>query len=61
MGTVVAACRLKSTGSVVVVHGLNFSVASGIFSDQGSNLCPLHWQADSYPLYQQEPIHMNFF
>ena len=29
-------------GSVVVAHRL-----SGIFSDQGSNLCPLHWQADS--------------
>ena len=22
----------------------------GIFLDQGLNLCPLHWQADSQPL-----------
>ena len=25
----------------------------GIFSNQGSNLCPLHWQADSYALHHQ--------
>ncbi|NIG59837.1 coiled-coil domain-containing protein [Pontoporia blainvillei] len=33
--------------SVVVVHGLRCSVACGIFTEQGSNPCPLHWQADS--------------
>ena len=33
--------------SVVVVHGLSCPEARGIFADQGSNLCPLHWQADS--------------
>ena len=27
--------------------------ACGIFLDQGSNPCPLHWQADSYPLHHQ--------
>ena len=27
------------------MHGLSCSVACGIFSDQGSNVCPLHWQA----------------
>ena len=28
----------------------------GIYPDQGSNLCPLHWQMDSYPLlYQGSP------
>ena len=26
-------------------------IAGGIFRDQGLNLCLLHWQADSYPLY----------
>ena len=26
-------------------------MACGIFPDQGFGLCPLHWQADSYPLY----------
>ena len=39
--------RLLRAGSVVVAHGLSCSVACGIFLDQGSNLCPLHWQADS--------------
>ena len=34
-------------GSVVVAHGLSCSAACRIFPDQGSNPCPLHWQADS--------------
>ena len=34
-------------GSVVVVHGLSCSATCGIFPDQGSNPCLLHWQADS--------------
>ena len=38
---------LQSTDSVVVVHGLGCSMACGIFPDQGSNPCPLHWQVDS--------------
>ena len=29
------------------------SAACGIFPDQGSNPCPLHWQADSQPLRHQ--------
>ena len=33
----------------IVVHGLSCSGACGIFMDQGSNLCLLHWQADSLP------------
>ena len=44
--SVVAACRLYSAGSVVMAHGLSWSAACGIFLDQGSNPCPLHWQAD---------------
>ena len=32
---------------------LSCSAACGIFSDQGSNPCPLHWQADSQPLCHQ--------
>ena len=56
-GSVVVARRLQSTGSVVVVHRLSRSVACGIFSDQGSNLCPLKWQADSQPLdHQGSPL-----
>ena len=43
---------LRSTGSrradsVVVAHGPSCSAACGIFPDQGSNPCLLHWQADS--------------
>ena len=34
-------------GSVVVTHRLNCSVARGIFWDQRSHLCPLHWQESS--------------
>ena len=35
------------TGSVAVVQGLSCSTACVISLDKGSNLCPLHWQADS--------------
>ena len=41
------AWALGARGSVVVAHGLSCSAARGILLDQGSNLCPLHWQADS--------------
>ena len=45
---------LQSTGSrtrasAVVAPGLGCSKACGIFPDQGSNLCFLHWQVDSLP------------
>ena len=33
-----------------MAHGLRCSAACGIFPAQGSNPCPLHWQADSYHL-----------
>ena len=47
----------RCAGSVAVAHGLSCSVACGIFPDQGSNRCPLHWQADSQPLrHQGSPI-----
>ena len=45
--------RLQSTGSVVVGHRISCSAACGILPDQGSNPCPLHWQADSQPLHHQ--------
>ena len=32
------------------MHELSCFTAYRIFLDQGLNLCPLHWQADSYPL-----------
>ena len=43
----------RRAGSVVVAHGPSSSAACGIFPDQGSNPCPLHWQADSQPLRHQ--------
>ena len=48
----------RHAGSVTVAHGRNRSAACGIFPDQGSNPCALHWQADSQPLHHQgSPIH----
>ena len=43
---------LQNTGSVVVAYRLS-SAACGIFPDQGSNPCLLHWQVYSLPLSQQ--------
>ena len=40
----------RRAGSVVVAYGPSCSAACGILPDQGSNPCPLHWQADSQPL-----------
>ena len=47
VASLVAEHGVSSTGSVAVAHRLSCSAACGIFLDQGSNLCPLHWQADS--------------
>ena len=59
--SVVAAHGLYNAGSVVVAHGPSRSTACGILPDQGSNLCPLHWQADSQPLrHQGSPILFYF-
>ena len=43
----------RRAGSVVVAHGPSCSAACGILPDQGSNPCPLYWQADSQPLRHQ--------
>ena len=43
----------RRAGSVVVAHGPSCSAACGVLPDQGSNPCPLHWQADSQPLRHQ--------
>ena len=43
-------CRAQAlgcVGSAVVAHRLNCPVVCGILPDQGSGLCPLHWQMDS--------------
>ena len=47
----------RRAGSAVVAHGPSCSAACGISPDQGSNPCPLHWQADSQPLrHQGSPV-----
>ena len=43
----------RRAGSAIVAHGPSCTAACGIFPDQGSNPCPLHWQADSQPLRHQ--------
>ena len=43
----------RRAGSVVVAHRPSCSAACGIFPDQDSNPCPLHWQTDSQPLRHQ--------
>ena len=49
----------RRAGSVTVAHGPSCSVACEIFPDQGSNPCPLHWQADSQPLrHQGSPFYL---
>ena len=51
----------RRAGSVVVAHGPRCSAARGIFPDQGSNPCPLHWQAGSQPLHHQgsPPLYLH--
>ena len=45
--------RIKLKKERTVAHGPSCSAACGILPDQGSNPCPLHWQADSQPLRHQ--------
>ena len=51
----------RRAGSVIVAHGPSCSAACGIFPDQGSNPCPLHWQAESQPLRHQGSPRVQFF
>ena len=57
--SVFAAPGRWSTGSIVVVHELSCSTARGIFPTQESNLCLLHWQADSLPLKKPYLMHLT--
>ena len=50
----------RHAGSVVVAHGPSRSAACGILPVQGSNPCPLHWQADSQPLRHQGSLGVFF-
>ena len=55
--SLVAEHRLQTRRLSSVAHGPSCSAACGIFPDQGSNPCPLHWQADSQPLrHQGSPV-----
>lgn len=38
-------CSVRA--SVVSAHRLSYSMAGGVFPDQGSNQCPLHYKASS--------------
>ena len=49
----------RRAGSAVVAHGPSCSAACGIFPDQGTNPCSLHWQADSQPLRPQGSPTLN--
>ena len=51
----------RHVGSVVVAHGPSCSAACEIFPDQGSNPCPLPWQADSQPRRHQGSPPPRFF
>ena len=51
----------RRAGSATVAHGPSRSAACGIFPDQGSNPCALHWQADSQPLRHQGSPMYSFF
>ena len=46
-------CGFWTLEHVVAAQGLSCSEACGIFPDQGSSPCPLHWLADSLTLSQQ--------
>ena len=51
----------QSSDVVVMVYELSCFPARGIFPDQGSNLCALHWQADSHPLRHQEVPILQYY
>ena len=59
-------CRAQAPDAQAQAYGPSCSAACGIFPDQDSNPCPLHWQADSQPLRHQGSPHpviliiMNF-
>ena len=58
VGSVGVVPGLQSTGAIVTTRGLRCSEACGIFPDQGSNLCLLHWLVASLPLsHQGSPRH----
>ena len=68
LASVVEAWGLRICSSRALEHGLNScgaqvccAMAGGIFLDQGSNPCLLHWQADPLPLSHQGSLPVIFF
>ena len=55
------AWSLGAGASIVMTHGLSCSEACGIFLYEGSNLSPLHWQAESLPLSKGGPHYIHMF
>ena len=54
--------QLRFPGPGAQAHRVSCSMACGIFLDQGSNPCILHWQVDSLPLsHQGSPITIFLF
>ena len=45
--------QLQHSGSVVAAHRLSCFMECEVFLDRALNSHPLHWQADTYPLYHQ--------
>ena len=55
------ASAVTTWDSVIVAHRFSCSAPCKNFLDQRLTLCPLHWQADSYPLcHQGSPIFVYF-
>ena len=57
--SIVVAPGLESIGSIAVALGLSCSAPCGIFLDQGSNSCLLHWQVNSLPLSHQGSLEIG--
>ena len=51
----------RRAGSVIVAHGPSCSAACRIFPDQGSNPCPLHWQAILNHCATREALNSYFY
>ena len=49
----------RRSGSVVVAHRPSCSAACGIFPDQGSNPCPLHWHSTTAPPGKPNQLILN--
>ena len=52
-GVSCGAQALGHMGLIVAAYSFSHPMACGTFPNQGSNLCPLHWQVDSQPLNHQ--------